>query len=339
VASILPAPPILFASRAPLLREDFFHPSTSRLSSAAPLRRRMTDLAYLSSLLFRTTCGKRGFAGDRGVIGRTTQVNGRNASVIGVMPQTFAFPPGESDPPDIWLPMQLPPPRLEQRGRHYLFLIGRLRQAVSLGRAQEEIARHVGQSADRLGAKNHPFSRENHPMIAYALQDEVVRTIRPALWTLMGAVGFVLLIACVNVANLLLARAEARQREIAIRKALGASTGQLVRQFTIEGLLLSLGGAALGLFLAVGGLKIMVAAGRASLPRASEVNVDPMVLAVTIAISLITALFFGLAPLAQIARFVESLPLRAGIERTRARAGSSHWHGTYDPRILEAQRS
>jgi putative ABC transport system permease protein len=117
----------------------------------------------------------------------------------------------------------------------------------------------------------------------------------------MGAVAFVLLIACVNVANLLLARAEARQREIAVRKALGAGIGQLIRQFTTEGLLLSLGGAVLGLGLAMAGLKLMVAAGKASIPRAAEVNIDPTVLAVTIAVSLLTALFFGLAPLAQIA--------------------------------------
>ncbi len=241
------------------------------------------------------------FAGDRGIVGRVIQINGNNANVIGVMPQTFSFPPGELDPPEIWTPMQLPPPNPLRRGGHYLYLIGRLKPGISLNRAQDEIARHVQQSADRIGQKNHPFSADAHPIVAYGLQDEVVRGIRPALWTLMGAVAFVLLIACVNVANLLLARAEARQREIAVRKALGAGTGQLIRQFTTEGLLLSLGGAALGLGLAMLGLKVMVAAGKASIPRASEVSIDPTVLAVTIGVSLLTALFFGLAPLAQIA--------------------------------------
>ncbi len=244
---------------------------------------------------------QRAFAGDRSVIGRVIQVNGSNANIVGIMPQTFSFPPGELDPPEIWTPLQLPAPNPRQRGSHFLYLIGRLKPGVPLNRAQDELARHVQQSADRVGQKNHPFSADNHPIVAYGLQDEVVRSIRPALWTLMGAVAFVLLIACVNVANLLLARAEARQREIAVRKALGAGTGQLIRQFTTEGLLLSLGGAALGLGLAFAGLKLMIAAGKASIPRAAEVSIDPTVLAVTIVVSLLTALFFGLAPLAQIA--------------------------------------
>ena len=243
---------------------------------------------------------QRAFAGDRGVVGRVIQVDGANANIVGVMPQSFSFPPGELDPPEIWAPIQLPPPNPQRRGSHFLYLVGRLKPGVSLHVAQDEIARHVQQSPARLG-QNHPFDPGFHPIVAYGLQDEVVRTIRPALWTLMGAVAFVLLIACVNVANLLLARAEARQREIAVRKALGASTGQLIRQFTTEGLLLSLGGAVLGLALAMAGLKVMVAAGKASIPRASEVGIDPTVLAVTIAVSLLTALFFGLAPLAQIA--------------------------------------
>ncbi len=244
---------------------------------------------------------QRAFAGNRGIIGRVIQVDGVNANIVGVMPQTFSFPPGQLDPPEIWAPIQLGPPNPQRRGSHFLYLVGRLKAGVPLKQAQDEIARHVQQSADRIGQKNHPFSPDAHPIVAYGLQDEVVRTIRPALWTLMGAVAFVLLIACVNVANLLLARAEARQREIAVRKALGASTGQLIAQFTTEGLLLSLGGAALGLVLAMAGLKVLVATGKASIPRASEVSIDPTVLAVTIAVSLLTALFFGLAPLAQIA--------------------------------------
>jgi putative ABC transport system permease protein len=266
---------------------------------------------------------QRAFAGDRGVIGRVIQINGNNANIIGVMPQAFSFPPGELDPPDIWVPMQLPPPDPKRRGSHYLYLVGRLKPNVPLRLAQDELARHVQQSAGRVGP-NHPFSADNHPIVAYGLQDEVVRSIRPALWTLMGAVAFVLMIACVNVANLLLARAEARQREIAVRKALGASTGQLIRQFTIEGLLLSISGAVLGLVLAIGGLKAMVAAGKASLPRASEVNVDPTVLAVTIAVSLLTALFFGLAPLAQITSGTLHDALKAAAGRGSAGSVSSN---------------
>ena len=264
------------------------------------------------------------FAGDRGVIGRVIQVDGDNTNIVGVMPQTFSFPPGELDPPEVWGPIQLPAPDPNRRGSHFLSLIGRLKPGVPLTRAMDEIKRHVEQSTDRIGPKNHPFSPDAHPIVAYGLQDEVVRTIRPALWTLMGAVAFVLLIACVNVANLLLARAEARQREIAVRKAIGASTGQLVGQFTTEGLLLSAAGAVLGLVLAVAGLKVLVANAKASLPRAAEVNIDPTVLAVTVAVSLLTALLFGLAPLAQITGGTLHDALKAGGGRGAAGSVASN---------------
>lgn len=212
---------------------------------------------------------QRAFGGDPATVGRVVQVNGRNANIVGVMPPGFTFPPGELDPPGIWVPIQLGQPNPQRRGSHFLFLIGRLKPGVPPRQAQDEIARHVQQSPGLLG-RNHPFDPQFHPIVTYPLHEEVVRTIRPALWTRMGAVAFVLLIACVNVANLWLARAEARQREIAIRKALGAGVGQLIRQFTVEGLLLSIAGAALGLLLAVGGLKLVIAAGKASIPRASE---------------------------------------------------------------------
>ncbi len=253
------------------------------------------NVAVISERLWQ-----RAFASDPGIIGRTVQVNGQNSNIIGVMPASFAFPPGDLDAPEIWIPFQLPPPDPTRRGSHFLYLIGRLKPGVTLQHAQEELNRHVDQSAARLG-QNHPFSKDFHPLVTSALHEEVVRGIRPALWTLMGAVAFVLLIACVNVANLLLARAEARQREIAIRKAMGAGTGQLIRQFTVEGLLLSIAGGGLGLGLAMVGLKVMVAAGKASIPRADEVGIDPTVLAVTLGVSLLTALVFGLAPLVQIA--------------------------------------
>lgn len=242
---------------------------------------------------------QRAFAGDRSVLGRTLLVNGRNANIVGVMPPGFAFPPGDLDPPEVWSPLQLGNPDPQRRGSHFLYVIGRLKDGVSASQAQQEINRHVEQSPARYG-RNHPFSPQFHPIVIYPLHDEVVRAIRPALWMLMGAVGFVLLIATVNVANLLLARAEARQREIAIRKALGAGIAQLMRQFLAEGLLLSIAGAVAGLVLAFAGLRVMVAAGRASIPRAAEVTIDPTVLVVTFGVSLLTAMFFGFAPLVQV---------------------------------------
>jgi predicted permease len=269
---------------------------------------------------------QRAFASDRSVVGRVVQINGRNANIAGVMPASFAFPPGELDAPDLWLPLQLPPPNPQRRGSHFLYLVGRLKPGVTLKHAQDELDRHVEQSAAKLG-QNHPFTKAGHPIITSALHEEVVRGIRPALWTLMGAVAFVLLIACVNVANLLLARAEARQREIAIRKALGAGVGQLVRQFTVEGLLLSLTGALAGLGLAIAGLKVMVAAGKASIPRAAEVTIDPTVLAVTLGVSLLTALLFGLAPLAQIATGTLHDALKAAGGRTAGSVASNQFRG------------
>jgi len=270
---------------------------------------------------------QRTFAGDRNVIGRTLQVNGRNANIVGVMPSGFAFPAGELDPPEVWSALQLGTPDPQRRGNHFLYVIGRLKPGVSASQAQQEIDRHVRESPARLG-KNHPFSPQFHTIVTYPLHGEVVSAIRPALWMLMGAVGFVLLIACVNVANLLLARAEARQREIAIRKALGAGVGQLVRQFMMEGLLLSVSGVFAGLALAFAGLRVMIAAGRASIPRAAEVTIDPTVLAVTFGVSLLTAILFGFAPLAQIAAGTLHDALKAAGGRAAGSVTSNRFRST-----------
>ncbi len=268
---------------------------------------------------------QRAFGRDPGVVGRVIQINGQNANVVGVMPASFSFPPGQIDAAEVWTPLQLGPPNPQRRGSHFLYPIGRLKSGVTMRQAMDEIARHVQDSRAHLAGIMHPFSPDDHPIVMYPLQDEVVRSIRPALWTLMGAVVFVLLIACVNVANLLLARAEARLREIAIRKALGARVGQLIRQFTTEGLLLSITGAALGLVLASAGLRVVVEAGRASIPRASEVTIDPVVLAVTLGVSLLTALFFGLAPLAQIATGTLHDALKAAANRAAGSVASNRF--------------
>src|SRR5262249_43553631 len=134
-------------------------------------------------------------------LGRTVQINGQNSQIVGVMPQTFTFPPGVLNPPDLWLAAQLGPVNPQRRGSHFLYPVGRLAAGVTRTQAEQEMLRYVHGSRERIGPNQHAFDPKFHPVLMYGLQDEVVRNIRPALWTLLGAVAFVLLIACVNVAN------------------------------------------------------------------------------------------------------------------------------------------
>jgi predicted permease len=199
---------------------------------------------------------RRAFGADPGVVGRDVLLNGQKCTIVGIMPGGFQFPPGEVDPPELWTPLQLDPTRPGGRGSHYLYLLGRLKPGVGLNQARQEVAQLVAQSGATATKMIHSFAPAEHPVVMCPFQDEVVSGVRLAMLTLLGAVVFVLLIACVNVANLLLARAEVRQREIAIRKALGAELFTLVRQFVTEGVLLSLAGAVLGCLLAFGGLRL-----------------------------------------------------------------------------------
>jgi predicted permease len=266
---------------------------------------------------------QREFGGDPSVLNRVVKVDGLNANVVGVMPPGFTFPPGDLEPTDAWLPLQLGPDMMARRGGHFLNLVGRLKPGYTLARAKEEITRHVAESPSKIS--RHPFSPENHPIVAYSFHSETVRGVSPALWTLLAAVGFVLLIACVNVANLLLARAEARQQETAVRRAMGAGTGQLVRQFAMEGFVLSFAGGLLGLGLAVGLVRTVARAGASSIPRANEIGVDLWVVTVTLGVLLLTTLIFALAPLVQLSGVYDALKSAgarstgsAGTQRFRA---------------------
>lgn len=238
------------------------------------------------------------FGGDPGIVGRETQLNGQKCTVIGVMPRGFEFPPGDTPAPEIWSALQIDPAKPGDRGSHYLYLLGRLKPGVTLGQAWAELKSYETAMGDaHKGMKEHDFNPKNHTLVAYGLQDEVVSGVRPALIMLLAAVAFVLLIACVNVANLLLARAEARRREIAIRSALGAGIWRLAAQFIREGLLLSSVGALLGLALAYGGLRLIQLTNAGSLPRASEIGIDGRVLLFAIGATFLTGVLFGLAPI------------------------------------------
>lgn len=238
------------------------------------------------------------FGGDPGIVGRETQLNGTKCTIIGVMPRGFQFPPGDIPQPEVWSPLQIDPAKPGSRGSHFLYLLGRLKPGVTEAQARDEMESYVTAMGEAHKSMNeHYFNPQKHTLVSYGLQDEVVSGVRPALIMLLAAVGFVLLIACVNVANLLLARAEARRREIAIRSALGAGTARLAFQFVREGLLLSSVGAVLGLGLAYGGLRVIKLTNAGSLPRAAEVSIDGRVLLFTIGATFLTGVLFGLAPI------------------------------------------
>lgn len=238
---------------------------------------------------------KRVYGADPNIIGKATTLNNSKATVIAVMPQGFAFPPGQTDTTEVWSALQLDPNHVNPGGHNY-DVLGRLAQGVTLTQARQEMAALVKRWGESASPNHHVFDPRNHYVTMYSFYDEVVGGVRKAMLLLLGAVGLVLLIACVNVANLLLARSETRQREIAVRRAIGASTFDLARQFVIEGLALAFAGAVLGVCVGFGSLRLIEATNAGSIPRAAEIALNLPVLLFTLAISSLIGVLFGLAP-------------------------------------------
>jgi putative ABC transport system permease protein len=229
------------------------------------------------------------FAGGQ-VLGQRVTVDGMPVTIVGVMPEEFAFPRADVD---LWLPFHLDPTS-DDRDSHYVAALGRMRGGVTLDQARAEMGSLMAGWAS--AGHRHAVAPPLHPMTVHALKDEIVGSVRSTLWLLQGAVLFVMLIACANVANLLRARAEVRAREISVRAALGASRTRLVRQFLTESMVLGLLGSAVGLALARWGVDGTVALLPPGTPRATEIAMNLRVLGFALAAGLATSMLFGLAP-------------------------------------------
>ena len=241
------------------------------------------DVVVISDTLWQ-----RRFGGDRNVIGQTVLLNDRNYTVIGVMPRGFAFPDIRTE---LWTPLAFDAKEAAVRDTNYLAVIARTKPGVSFEQASAQMTTLANQQAVQ-----NPTTNTGVGVKLVTLSDQIVGDIRPVLLVLLGAVGFVLLIACANVANLFLARAATRQKEMAIRNALGASRWRMIRLLLMESVLIALLGGGFGLFLANWGIDLLVALKPANLPRLADIGLDGNVFAFTLGLSLLTGIAFGLVP-------------------------------------------
>lgn len=264
----------------------------------------------LSDNLWRRT-----FAADEAIVGKQIEVQGRKRLVVGVAPPGLDLHDTQAD---LWIPLGLDPANRQNRGSHSLYLVGRLNAAVTSGQAKAEMTTLLRQWRTASNTQNHVPNDSTHKLQLAPLRDEVIGNVARSLWILQGAVILVLLIACANVANLLLVRAEGRHKEFAIRTALGAGRGAILRQFMAEGMVLTVVGAGLGLLLARYGLQALLASNPESIPRAAEVTVDPRVLGFTTVIALLTATVFGLAPLLHLGQSAIASAIKEGGTRSTA---------------------
>ena len=262
---------------------------------------------------------QRRFNADPSIIGDSIALNGHNYNIIGVMPRGFQFPDKQTE---FWTPLAIDPADSGNRAQHGLSVVGRLKPGVPLEKAHAEMVGIAGRLEQQYQVNT------GHSVNLFPLQAEIVGPIRPALLVLLGAVAVILLIATVNVANLLLVRLAGRQREISIRTALGASRSRIVGQFLTESVFLSLLGGICGLLLAVWGTDLLIAISPPDTPRLEEVNVDGRVLGFALAISLLPSFLFGLLPLLQLSRSGLSNGLKEGDRSGGSDARTRRMHGS-----------
>ena len=265
-------------------------------------------VAVLSHQLWTTR-----FSGDTGIVGRTIRLDGEDHAVIGIMPAGFQFPISGSD---VWTLLPSTEKFWSPRGAHYLSAVARLKPGVTVARARADLQTIGGQLAAQ-----YPRTNGSSGLGAIEFRDALVGDVRPALLILLSAVGLVVLIACANIANLLLVRASERDREVAVRSALGATPLRLARQLLTESLLLSVIGAATGLLLAAWAMKAILLYGPQDIPRIHGVQMDGNVLAFGAVLAGVTGLIFGLFPALRAARPDLNRSLKSGTRTTGDREG------------------
>ena len=266
-------------------------------------------VAIVSNELWRTT-----FSGNESLLGNTVQINANPTRIVGIMPPGYDI---HDQKVEIWVPLPLDPANPSGRGSHFLYMVGRLKDDVSISQARVDLETML-QQWSVLNPKAHVPDQKNHRIRFDGLQEDMIGGIRTSLWVLQGAVGFVLLIACANLANLLLARAESRQREFAIRSALGAGRSTILRQFLTEGVCLALIGGAVGSAIGYAALRALLAADPAGIPRSADIALDPVVLSFTLLVSLVTGLLFGMAPIFSLRQQAVTMTLKESGQRSTA---------------------
>lgn len=265
----------------------------------------------ISESLWRNTLGA-----NPNILGQTIRLNDEQYNVIGVMPKSFSYPLSTSAAPQIWGCLQWDAKERAVRGSHNYAAIGRLKPGVSIQQAQSELSTVASQLE-----KEYPADNTGWGALLVPLRDELVGDVRPALLILLGAVAFVLLIACANVANLVLAMTLARRKELAIRTALGAKRSQLIGQVLTETVLLAIAGGALGLIFAKFGINLILNFLADEVPRFGEIGLDTSVLLFTFGVSLATGLLAGIVPAWRFAKADVNEALKQGLGRTDSDSG------------------
>jgi putative ABC transport system permease protein len=265
------------------------------------------------------------FGANPDIVGHAVTLDAKTCNVVGVMPASFQFPL-TSQPSDLWMTFGVrmigngtDPPMTSERAAHFLSAIGRLKPGVSLQQANAD--------ANAIGAALEKQYPDSNGHVSLALQPEIeamVGDVRPVFMMVLGAVGFLLLIACSNAANLLLARAAGRRREMAIRASMGAGRARVLRQLLTESVLLALAGGSLGLFLAVWGTTLLASLPSLQIPRLAQAAVDLRVLAFTLGVSVLTGILFGMAPAWHASHFNLFLSLKEGGRASSESKRASH---------------